>query len=274
MNNGPTVTDHEQELGVGELLAEVHSGLEGEWVFVAEARRGHSVLGDDLQDESPHGRVHHLVGDPGLFQSLLLHRRFLPLRTHAQNTRDDARLLPAPDVRVGVHHDPHEGCAAPRHPAHEDERHVIAVSNGLVLLVVDDPLFLGHHDDAWPRVAGEGAVHDVEAAQGGKEHDSPLTQACSEDAHASHKVFPAAGVFRHADTAITYQTGDSHSGTDMMDAQLARQWSDGLHTGVLDIIDCGGWRVAVMWWGLEDVTLCPTLVAGHWTAAGISEGKT
>lgn len=63
MHRRPAVTDHEDELGLGEQLGEVAGGLEGEWVFVAEAGCRLAMVDYNVQDEGGDGLIQHLQQD-------------------------------------------------------------------------------------------------------------------------------------------------------------------------------------------------------------------
>lgn len=74
-----------------------------------------------LQQEGPHRRVQHLVGDAGLVQSDPLLHRATPGGAHGQKAGDDPRLLAAAHVPVGVEHHAHQRGAAPGEAADENE---------------------------------------------------------------------------------------------------------------------------------------------------------
>lgn len=84
-----------------------------------------------LQEERPHRRVQHLVGHAGLVQSDPLLDRATPGGAHGQQPRYDPCLLPTAHGAVRVQHGAHQGGAAPRDAADENERRVFGEEVGL-----------------------------------------------------------------------------------------------------------------------------------------------
>lgn len=79
MHSRPSISDHEDELGLREQFGEVTSRLEGEWIFVAEAGCWLAMVDYNIQDERGDGLIQHLKHHQTMLPPMVIHFHVLTL---------------------------------------------------------------------------------------------------------------------------------------------------------------------------------------------------